>query len=94
MSEVLFLGDETLHKPSEEQVLMMLYIKDKYNVSGRAYHELASLCKAMPCHYMLKRKISELNSQWELFPTPPGTCGVQLTKTGRQTEDLYQTNGE
>ena len=39
----------------------MLYVKVKYNVSGRAYHEIASLCRHLP--------------RWN--PTPEGTCGVQ-----------------
>lgn len=29
-------------------VSMMLYVKDKYNISGGAYHEMASLCRQMP----------------------------------------------
>jgi len=27
---------------------MMLYIKDRFDVSGRAYHEMAKVCKEMP----------------------------------------------
>ena len=56
---------------------MMLFIKDKYNVSGSAYYEMASLCSQMPRHYRLKQRISELNSKWSIRPTPEGTIGVQ-----------------
>ena len=56
---------------------MMLYVKDRFSISGRAYHEMAKLCKAMPKHYKLKMKISELNHVWEIQPTPNGIVGVQ-----------------
>lgn len=54
-------GDRLTEK--EADILsMMLYVKDRYNISGGAYHELASLCSEMPRHYRLKDRISELNS--------------------------------
>ena len=74
---VLDLDSERIGQTEEELILMMLYVKDKYHVSGQAYHEMASLCKQMPRHYKLKRKITELNSLWKLDPTPEGTCGIQ-----------------
>ena len=45
-----------------DMISMMLYVKDKYNVSGTAYHEMASR------HYRLKQRISELNSKWNIRP--------------------------
>ena len=56
---------------------MMLYIKDKFNISGEAYHEMAQPCNVMPRHYQLKQCISELNKLWDIYPTPNDTCGVQ-----------------
>lgn len=70
MSEDVSDGDLDL-------VSMMLYIKDRYNISGQAYHEMASLCREMPRHYRLKEKIAALNSKWNIHPTPEGTVGVQ-----------------
>jgi len=55
----------------------MLYIKDRFDVSGRAYHEMAKVCKEMPRHYKLKNRIVELNKLWNIRPTPNGTHGVQ-----------------
>ena len=40
-------------------------------------YELAQVFKEMPCHYKLKQKIAELNSQLNTVPTPEGTSGVQ-----------------
>ena len=37
-----------------ELINMVLLIKDKHSISGRAYHEIASVCKTMPKHYKLK----------------------------------------
>ena len=39
---------EALTELEADRVSMMLYIKDRYNISGSAYHELASLCRQMP----------------------------------------------
>ena len=56
---------------------MMLFIKDKFNISGGAYHEMAQLCKKMSRYYQLKQRITELNKLWDIYPIPNGTCGVQ-----------------
>ena len=68
---------DSLNETKLDILNMMLYIKDKYNISGSAYHEMAQLCKEMPRHYQLKQRISELNKLWKIFPTPNNTCGVQ-----------------
>ena len=60
-----------------DELNMMLYIKDRFNVSGGAYHEMAQLCKTMPRHYQLKQRKAELNTLWDIYPTPNGSCGVQ-----------------
>ena len=77
LETVLQLNGEQLGEQEADLVSMMLYVKDKYNISGNAYHELASLCREMPQHYRLKEQITELNSKWNIFPTPEGTTGVQ-----------------
>ena len=68
---------EEVDEDDVDAVNMMLYIKDWHNVSHEAYHELAKLCKEMPQHYRLKQRISELNSLWDIKPTPHDTHGVQ-----------------
>ena len=60
---------------------MILFIKDSCNVSSNAYHEFARLIKEMPCHYRLKKRISELNS-WKISPIPDGS-GVQQSASGQ-----------
>ena len=60
-----------------DTVNMMLFVKDKYNVSGQAYHEMRKVCKQMPTHYKVKKRIAEINTMWKIRPTPNGTVGVQ-----------------
>lgn len=77
LERALNLTGEHMNSEEVDMISMMLYVKDKYHVSGNAYHEMASLCRQMPRHYKLKEKISELNSRWNFRPTPVGTIGVQ-----------------
>lgn len=89
--ETLDLNPEYLLGPGENHITesemdtinMMLYIKDRYNVSGGAYHELSQICMSMPRHYKLKDRIRELNKLWNIKPTPIGTSGVQQSFTER-----------
>ncbi len=76
---------------------MMLYIKDRYDVSGNAYHEMSKVCKQMPRSYKLKQKIAELNKLWNISPTPNNTCGVQQSledRLGVRISHLHKTMPE
>ena len=81
----LNLSGEQIGEQEADLVSMMLYVKDRYNISGSAYHEMASLCREMPRHYRLKDRIAELNSNWNIVPTPEGTVGVQQSLQERLT---------
>ena len=76
-SENIDMGDDIFGENFEDEedndfdmVNMMLMIKDTYQVSGNAYHEFVWVSKQMPHHFRLKRRITELNSLWKIFPTP------------------------
>ena len=88
LETALQLNGEELGEQEADLVSMMLHVKDKYNISGSAYHELASLCREMPRHYRLKQRIAELNSKWNIVPTPEGTVGVQQRLQERLTACL------
>ena len=77
IEKALGIQGEDMTQKDQDIVSMMLYVKDRYHISGSAYHEMASLCHQMPRHYCLKQRISELNAQWNIHPTPEGTEGVQ-----------------
>ena len=69
LEQALNLSGEQMSDEDADMISMMLYVKDKYNISGNAYHEMASLCKQMPRHYKLKQRIAVLNSKWTFKST-------------------------
>ena len=81
--EAMFGPDPMMTQDDEDQINMMLFVKDRYDLSQDAYHEMAKICKEMPRHYLLKRRVAELNKLWNIKPTPNGTCGVQQTLEDR-----------
>ena len=67
----------TVSEDDVDTLNMLLFVKDRYCISGEAYHELTKICKSLPRTYKLKELITELNQKWNIFPTPEGTIGVQ-----------------
>ena len=63
-------------------VNLLMLIKDKFNISNSAYHEIASACKQLPRGCKLIKQMTELNKQWNIFPTVSGN-GVQQKTTDR-----------
>ena len=79
----LFGSVDDTSKENLAIINMLLFVKDWYNISGEAYHELASICKALPRHYGIKQRITELNRLWNIKPTPHGTIGLQQSLRDR-----------
>ena len=77
---------EALGEPlttEQADMVSLMYVKDRYDVSGQAYHQKDKICKQLLRHYCLKVKIGELNRLWDIRPTPNGTVGVQQSLTDR-----------
>ncbi len=55
-SEAKELSDKDL-----DDINLWLYIKDKFNISHEAWHELAMKSKDMPCKYKICKRLNELN---------------------------------
>lgn len=55
-----------------------MYLKDKFNISNEAWHELAMKANDVPKMYGMKKRISQLNSRWNLKPIPGDAEGVQI----------------
>lgn len=72
----LFGSEEEVTEERLDMLNMILLIKDSYNISGGAYHELAAICKSLPRHYKIKQRIRKLNELWNIRPIPHG-IGVQ-----------------
>ena len=61
-----------------DNINMWLYLRDKFNISNEAWHEITMKANGVPNTYSIKKQIKELNSKWNLKPTPEDTEGVQL----------------
>ena len=62
-----------------DDVYLLLYIKEKFNISNKAWSELSFICKDFPSTYSLKKRIEGLNAHWNLTPTPGASDGVQVS---------------
>ena len=77
-----FLGptDSTVEQNQQlDNVDFLLYIKDKFHVSDRAWHEISQISKEVSTKYTLKQRIKALNNQWTIKVTPGETEGVQIS---------------
>lgn len=63
--------------PDKELTKKTLYIKDKYNLSNQAYHELAMVNPTIPRLFAVSKTAQELNSASIIHPTPGNAIGVQ-----------------
>lgn len=93
----LFGESNDVDKDTLDMVNMMLYIKDWYNVSDGAYHELAKVCREMPRQYRLRERITNLNKLWKICPTPNNTQGVQQSLKDRldiRISHLIKSSGD
>ena len=57
---------------------MWMYMKDKINISNEAWRELLVKAKDVPTLSRMTKCINELNSSWNLSPTPDETKGMQI----------------
>ncbi|KAJ7391497.1 hypothetical protein OS493_018546 [Desmophyllum pertusum] len=68
---------ETLTDEDIDQINLLLYTKERFNVSNEAYHELSMICKDLPRSWKVRERIKAINSKWNLSSTPGDTCGIQ-----------------
>ena len=66
--DILGNDEESISTDDIDILNMMILVKDQYNVSGRAYHEMARICKEMPRHY--RRRESERSINCGTFVLP------------------------
>ena len=73
---------------------MWIYVKDKFNISNKAWHELATQTKQMPNNYKIEKKLKELNAKWNLQPTPGQAERVQLSLRESLEEQEIRLQGK
>ena len=84
---VLSLADKHSGQSPLDTILnLLLYAKERFRISDAAYHELSMLFPILPRTCQVKQRVKELNDQWEIFPTPEGSIGVQQSLKKQLTE--------
>lgn len=58
---------------------MWLYLKDRFNISNEAWHELAMNSEDPPSLNKLIKHMNKINTNWDLKPTPGDTEGMQIS---------------
>ena len=81
--EVLYLHSGTYSKPEEmistdddDDLDLVLYVKDKFGLSDPAYHELSMVCKTLPRAWKLKHLAKCINLKHDITPCR-NNSGVQ-----------------
>ena len=62
---------------SDNLAKQTLFVKEKYNVSNTAYHELSMIHPSLPCMSKLTRLSKQMDTQSSLQPIPGPIEGVQ-----------------
>ena len=84
------IKSKEVNKESEDTLLKKtLYIKDKYNISNEAYHELAMTNPEIPSSYRLLKTVKEINSESIIRSTPEKAIGIQQSLKERLTKRLH-----
>lgn len=52
-----------------DDINMWVYIKDKFNISNKTWHELAIKCKHINTKYKICKPLNKLNANWNLKNT-------------------------
>ena len=68
---------ETLTNEELDDISLLLYTKERFNLSNDAYHELSMTCKELPRSWKVQERIKALNGKWKLSETPGNTFGIQ-----------------
>ena len=58
---------------------MWLYIKDKFNLSNKAWDELAQKTSEAQNLYTFIKHMKQLNQKWDVKPTPGEKEGIQVS---------------
>ena len=79
-----------------DNINLWIYVKDKFNISNEAWHELSMKSKSIPNMYSIKQKVKLLNSNWNLFATPGEAEGIQISFKESLKEQIsrLQTKGD
>ena len=55
---------------SNTKLDMVLYVKEKFNLSREAYHKLSMVVRDLPHSSVVQKQVQELNKKWSIKPCP------------------------
>jgi len=71
-------------------VKQTLYVKERYNVSDKAYHELSMIHPSLPCWSTINKVAKSINTYCDIYPTPGLILGVQQSLKNQLTTRLQK----
>ena len=69
---------EKLHDLEKEKVKSIVYIMDRFSLSGECYHEMAQLEPNFPRSYIVEGCVKSMNRHWNVTKTPGICAGAEL----------------
>ena len=70
---------DSIYGSKLDDIHMLLYIKEKFQISDNAWQELSIRSGKLPSKYSLKQRVRELNKLWNIFETPGDQLGIQMS---------------
>jgi len=84
------LKEQLIPENKDTIVKQTLYVKERYNVSDKAYHELSMIHPSLPCWSTKNRVAKYINSCCDIYPTPGPILGVQQSLKKQLTTRLQK----
>ena len=75
---------------SNTKLDMVLYVKEKFNLSREAYHELSIVVRDLPRSSVVQKRVQELNNKWSIKPCP-ANLGVQQSRVFTRIQSLINS---
>lgn len=80
---------------SDEDVLKKtMYVKERFNISNQAYHELSMVNKDLPRSYAIQKEILHMNSKSVIYPITGKVAGVRQSTLGQLNKTITHLLGK
>ena len=65
-----------------------MYVKEQFNISNQAYHELSMVNKDLPHSYAIQKEILRMNSKSVIYPITGKVAGVRQSTLGQLNKTI------
>ena len=74
---------------SDEEILKItMYVKERFNISNQAYHELSMVNKGLPRSYAIQKESLQMNSKSVIYPITGKVSGVRQSILGQLNKTI------